>query len=184
MKWQKKSKEYKQSYEHKYKVARNCQYAFSFASWLALICPDCILIGINWDEWITTQTDAIKVGTGLVLCIILSVFALYKKFSKDFHFSGLTAVIGFWIGFGICILIQSILQELTTILLYTAIGMTSSFLLDIPAKYYKKQKKKIAIAGNINLARSEAFGDFLGAIKEASGVDDKKGKDDKYVPVD
>lgn len=174
-------KAYKESPEYNYKKARNLEYVFNVLSWLALIAPDCILIGVNWNNWITTQTDAVSVSMGFILCLLVSVFLLYKKFATDFKFSGLTAVIGFWVAFAICILIQSVLQELTTILLYAAMGMTGSFCLNIGAKYNKTQKNKYAAMVGIEKKNSKLT-DIKNAIYEASGV--KKDKDNGYTPVD
>lgn len=177
-------KAYKQTDVYKYKKSKALQYTFGITSWLALIAPDCTLIGIKWNTWITNETDAIKVGVGLTLCIIVSVFALYKKFAKEFKFTGLTAVIGFWLAFGICVLAEAILQELTTILLYASLGVTSSFLLDIPEKYYKNKKIYYAKMAGIEKYKNEKLDGIVSAIKEASGFGNNKDGEDRYIPVD
>lgn len=177
-------KAYKQTDEYKFRKSKALQYSFGVLSWLTLIAPDCVLIGVKWNTWITNETDAVKVGVGFTLCIFISIFALYKKFAKEFKFSGLTAVIGFWLAFGICVLAESLLQELTTILLYAALGVTSSFLLDIPEKYYKSKKVYYAKKAGIEKYTNQKIDNIVSAIKEASGFIKKEGKDDNYIPVD
>ena len=171
---------YRESPEYKFKKNRNLQYVFNVFSWLTLIAPDCVLVGIKRNEWIVTQTDAVSVGIGFTLCAIISVFLVFKKFKDGLSFNGLTSVIGFWVGFAICILLQSILQELTTILLYTAVGVTASFCCDIGVNYFKKQKEFYRIQAGME-ETSKRTVDFLQSIKETA--QGKKGKDN-YTPVD
>ena len=131
---------YKQSEKYKYKKARNLQYFFSVLSWVSLILPEGILLGVNWNEWITTQLDTIKVSMGLVICVLVSLFALYKKIKKTIKFNQLGLVVSFWLGTGIIYLLDSLLTQMVLILAVASIGMTVSLLIDIPSEYYRQEK--------------------------------------------
>lgn len=175
---------YKQTDLYKYKSARLKQYGFGLASWVTMILPDGILLGVNWNEWVTTQLDTIKVATGLIITVLVMVFMLYKKLTKEIKFSYLGLVVGMWVAVGVCYLLSSLLTQMLLILVCAAIGMTSSMLLDIPEEYYKAEKQKyyqnLVVEGKVN----KKFGDFIKATKKVFGSKKEEKTEREHNPVE
>lgn len=133
---------YKQTNEYKYKKYRNISYAFYGASWITALAPEGIVLGINWNNWITNQSDGIKVSTALILLILSTLFVSYKKIQSEIKFNYLSLVVSFWVATGIVFLINSLLSHILIILVCSSIGLTASLGLEIPAEVYKEKKEE------------------------------------------
>jgi hypothetical protein len=159
-----------------YKKYRNSQYALVAASWVSMLIPDGILLGVNWNEWVKTGNDAVKVSVGLILTVLISLFVVYKKAKNEFSFNKLTIVIGFWAFVGLIYLLTSLLTEMLYIAACSALGLTISVFLDIPEEYYKAKKSELAIELGLNKGKAS---EILNATKKAFGVKTEKDKEEK-----
>lgn len=165
--------EYKQTDLYKYRKNRGAQYTFSGLSRLSLILPEGILLGVNWNDWITTQTDGIKVASGVILTVLTSLFIAYKKLNNDLKITFLNIVVGAWLATGVIYLISALLSELLMIFVCAAIGLTSSFLLDIPSQYFKEKKKTYGQ----DIKAFQRYSDISNAVFKAAGISKKERKE-------
>ncbi len=170
--------EYKTSDEYKYKKYRNTSYGFFAGSWLSALLPEGILLGINWNDWIVTQEDNVKVSVALVLTVLISIFLIYKKAKDQIKFSYLGIVIGFWVVTGLCYLFSALFTQIVIIMVCASIGLTASLALEIPAEYYKEKKEEY------REVEGRAENQLIKAIKKIAMGKNKDKDSDKGAPTE
>lgn len=162
---------YKKTDEYKYKKYKATSYGFYAGSWLSALLPDGILLGVNWNEWVVSQEDNVKVSIALVLLVLTTIILMYKKAKQEVKFNYLSIVIGFWVATGIVYLLNAILTNIVMILVCASIGLTCSLGLEVPAEMYKEKANalKPLINGTNENALFRAFKKVVGNKKEDKG---------------
>lgn len=157
-----------------YKKYRNLQRGFTAASWVSVLLPDGILLGVNRNEWVKSKEDAISVSFALVITVLVSLFVAYKKAKDQLQMNKLGTVVALWLAVGVIYLLSSLLTELLLIVVCAAIGLTTSVFLDIPSEYYKNLK----IQAGKDLEEVKKTNEIFEASKRAFGIGEGKGKND------
>ncbi len=168
-------KEYKKTNEYKFKRSKVMKILSICEEWISILSPFCVMLGINWNNWIKTNEDKYSIALGLVLALIMTAFAIYKKFKSEMKLGYLFWIVGWWVATLCLLFLNKLIQDLVYIMIYTGIGLLVSLIGKYGENYYTALMKQYAPeAKNKNTnskLRSEAFKDLLR----------KKGKDDEEI---
>jgi hypothetical protein len=105
---------------------------FLILSWIALITPLAVWIGINFDKYVV-QKSGFSVTIGGVLAVLSVVLLLkygIKKFGKVFWMSILLAIV-------YCL--DTIITDALPIVFFTWLGVLLFSIIEKPAKYFKNK---------------------------------------------
>lgn len=122
---------------------RALQYSTFGGEFLCIIAPYVALGIANHDEWFPSAEAGFKVGLGgtlamALLGIIIAVFTK-KKENKEIT-DGYIFLIAIWFAITfIFFLLENIMHEITTIMLFGGFGLLGAFGLDIASKQFKKR---------------------------------------------
>lgn len=114
------------------KSLRTWYWIFAILSWIALLTPIGIWIGINFDKYIV-QKSGMSVTVGGVLAVLFVVLLIkygIKKFGKVFWMSLLLVIV-------YCL--DTIIADMLPITFFTWLGALLFSILDLPTKYFKKK---------------------------------------------
>lgn len=114
------------------KSLRTWYLMFAILSWIALLTPISIWIGINFDKYIV-QKSGVSVTVGGVLAVLFVVLLIkygIKKFGKVFWMSMLLVIV-------YCL--DTIIVDMLPITFFTWLGALMFSILDLPTKYFKKK---------------------------------------------
>lgn len=118
------------------KKYRNLKYGLKAGTYAACLVPFGVILGVNWQEWFTKQEDggiSIGVGFGMLLVATISTIICIMKRDEEFmkKFSPLiyaAVVCAMWaVSF---MFLSSIMSEMGSMFLYTAIGIASGAVID------------------------------------------------------
>lgn len=114
------------------KSLRTWYWLFAILSWIALLTPISIWIGINFEKYVV-QKSGVSVTVGGILAVLFVVLLLkygIKKFGKVFWMSMLLVIV-------YCL--NTIIADMLPLTFFTWLGALMHSVLDIPAKYFKRK---------------------------------------------
>lgn len=114
------------------KSLRTWYVIFLILSWIALLTPISVWIGINFDKYVV-QKSGVSVTIGGILAVLFVVLLLkygIKKFGKVFWMSLLLVIV-------YCL--DTIIADMLPLTFFTWLGALMYSLLDLPAKYFKRK---------------------------------------------
>lgn len=121
---------------------RALQYSTFVGEFVSILTPFIILGIANKDEWFTTA-EGWKIGLGGALALALMGIAVLlvtnKKENKELTSGYITLIIGWFAVAFIFLLLSSILEQITTIMLYGGLGLLGAFGLDMASKNFKEK---------------------------------------------
>lgn len=132
-----------QTANQKKNKARVLQYTCNAGSVVSILTPFITLGIVNYEEWFTTE-EGWKVGLGGALALALMgiaiwLFAKKKEGNNDITNGWITMIVGWFAATFILFLLSSIINQISTIMLWGGFGILGAFGLDVVAK---KQKEK------------------------------------------
>lgn len=120
---------------------RALQYTTFVGEFVSILTPFIVMGIANKDEWFTTESGW-KIGLGGALALALMGLAVLlvtkNKEDKKVTSGYITLIVGWFAVAFIFLLLSSILQQITTIMLYGGFGLLGAFGLDITSKQFKK----------------------------------------------
>lgn len=137
------AKEKKQlTVKQKQKRYRTFQYLTFGGEFLSILTPFITMGAINYEQWFTTE-EGWKVGLGGALALALmglAVFLVAKNKEDDKKTSGyITLIVGWFAVAFIFMLLASIMEQISTIMLFGGLGLLGAFGLDLSSKSFKKK---------------------------------------------
>lgn len=119
---------------------RSLQYTTFIGEFVSILTPFIIMGVANYDEWFTTE-EGWKVGLGGTLALALmgiAVFLVTKK-KEDEKITGgyITLIVGWFAVAFIFMLLASIMEQITTIMMFGGLGLLGAFGLDIASHNFK-----------------------------------------------
>lgn len=119
---------------------RALQYTTFVGEFVSILTPFIIMGCVNAKEWFYNE-DGWKVGLGGTLALALmgiAVFIVTKKKEDDKITSGyITLVVGWFAVAFVFMLLASIMEQITTIMLFGGLGLLGAFGLDMTSKNFK-----------------------------------------------
>lgn len=147
---------------------RALQYTTFIGEFVSILTPFIIMGIVNYDEWFTTE-EGWKVGLGGTLALALmgiAVFLVTKK-KEDEKITGgyITLIVGWFAVAFIFMLLASIMEQITTIMMFGGLGLLGAFGLDIASHNFKDKadlyKKTIQVAKE-NVVKQQVEDDLKG----------------------
>lgn len=147
---------------------RALQYTTFVGEFISILTPFIIMGIVNYDEWFTTE-EGWKVGLGGTLALALmgiAVFLVTKK-KEDEKITGgyITLIVGWFAVAFIFMLLASIMEQITTIMMFGGLGLLGAFGLDIASHNFKDKadlyKKTIQVAKE-NVVKQQVEEDLKG----------------------
>ena len=147
---------------------RALQYTTFVGEFISILTPFIIMGIVNYDEWFTTE-EGWKVGLGGTLALALmgiAVFLVTKK-KEDEKITGgyITLIVGWFAVAFIFMLLASIMEQITTIMMFGGLGLLCAFGLDIASHNFKDKadlyKKTIQVAKE-NVVKQQVEEDLKG----------------------
>lgn len=177
----KKAKSVTKSTYKKWKFAR---YSLKTSTYLLPLVPEGIILGINWNEWFSSQQGwSIGLGFGsLLVTIFVTILGIAKRdefFNKNvsalFYLSGLMAM---WAV--VLMFLASIANQFGIMLLYTSMGICAGAVCDqvnrmvvIPeSEWYKKMIIEVGLNPKEEKRKAIREKARQEAIKERNAIDD------------
>lgn len=121
---------------------RALQYTTFVGEFISILTPFIVMGAINYDEWFTTE-DGLKVGLGGALALALmgiAVLLVTKKKEDDKITSGyITLIVGWFAVAFVFMLLASIMEQITTIMMFGGLGLLGAFGLDLTSKNFKSK---------------------------------------------
>lgn len=121
---------------------RALQYTTFVGEFISILTPFIVLGIINKDEWFTTESGW-KIGLGGALALALMGLAVLlvtkNKEDKKLTSGYITLIVGWFAVAFVFLLLSSILEQITTIMLYGGFGLLAAFGLDMGSKEFKKK---------------------------------------------
>ena len=121
---------------------RSLQYSTFVAEFISVLTPFIIMGAVNADEWFTTE-QGWKVGLGGALALALmgiAVFLVTKKKEDNTITSGyITLIVGWFAVAFVFMLLSSIMEQITTIMMFGGLGLLGAFGLDMASKNFKNK---------------------------------------------
>ena len=119
---------------------RALQYTTFVGEFISILTPFIVMGCVNAQEWFYNE-EGWKVGIGGALALALmgiAVFLVTKKKEDDKITSGyITLVIGWFAVAFVFMLLASIMEQITTIMLFGGLGLLGAFGLDMTSKNFK-----------------------------------------------
>lgn len=119
---------------------RALQYTTFVGEFISILTPFIIMGCVNAQEWFYNE-EGWKVGIGGALALALmgiAVFLVTKKKEDDKITSGyITLVIGWFAVAFVFMLLASIMEQITTIMMFGGLGLLGAFGLDMTSKNFK-----------------------------------------------
>ena len=142
---------------------RSLQYTTFVGEFVSILTPFIIMGIANYDEWFTTE-EGWKVGLGGTLALALmgiAVFLVTKK-KEDEKITGgyITLVVGWFAVAFIFMLLASIMEQITTIMMFGGLGLLGAFGLDMVSKNFKAkadQYKETILKGKQKKLEEEVY---------------------------
>lgn len=130
---------------------RALQYTFFGGEFVSVLTPFIIMGAVNAETWFKSE-EGWKVGLGgalaLALLGIATLLVTKKKEDKSITNGYITLIVGWFAVAFIFMLLASIMQQITTIMMFGGIGILGAFGLDLASNHYKEKadmyKKAIA----------------------------------------
>lgn len=130
---------------------RGLQYTTFVGEFISILTPFIVMGAVNAEEWFY-QEEGWKVGLGGTLALALMgicVFLVTKKKEDEKITSGyITLIVGWFAVAFIFMLLASIMEQITTIMMFGGLGLLGAFGLDMTSKNFKAKadaiKKAIA----------------------------------------
>lgn len=147
---------------------RALQYTTFIGEFISILTPFIIMGAVNYDEWFTTE-EGWKVGLGGTLALALmgiAVFLVTKK-KEDEKITGgyITLIVGWFAVAFIFMLLASIMEQITTIMMFGGLGLLGAFGLDIASHNFKDKAdlyKKTIQAAKENVVKQQVEDDLKG----------------------
>ena len=147
---------------------RALQYTTFVGEFISILTPFIIMGAVNYDEWFTTE-EGWKVGLGGTLALALmgiAVFLVTKK-KEDEKITGgyITLIVGWFAVAFIFMLLASIMEQITTIMMFGGLGLLGAFGLDLTSKNFKTKAdlyKKTIQAAKENVVKQQVERDLQG----------------------
>lgn len=121
---------------------RALQYTTFGSEFLSILAPYIALGIANREEWFMTQ-DGWRVGLGgsLALALLGIAVLLVTKKKEDEKLTGgyITLIIGWFAVTFVFFLLQNLMEQIVTIMLYGGIGLLGAFGLDLLSKNFKEK---------------------------------------------
>jgi len=121
---------------------RRLQYTCVGGELVSVLTPFITLGALNYDKWFMT-VDGWKVGIGGGLALALMGIAVLlftkKKEDKSITNGWITLIIGWFAVAFIFVLLNSIIHEIATIMLWGGLGLIGAFGLDLESQNLKKK---------------------------------------------
>lgn len=121
---------------------RALQYTTFVGEYVSMFTPFIVMGIVNRDEWFTTE-EGWKVGLGGTLALALLGIASFlltkKKENKEITNGFITLIVGWFAVAFVFMLLASILEQITTIMMFGGIGLLGAFGLDIANTNFKKK---------------------------------------------
>lgn len=164
----------------KYKAMK---YGLKAGTYTACLIPFGAILGANWNEWFAAQDEgsiSIGVGFGMLLVATISTIICVMKRDEDFmkKFSPLLYVAILCAMWAVSFMfLASIMSEMGTMFLYTAIGIASGGVIDEVDKVVVEERYQIMLkVAEDNGLTSK--GDFMKkALKQAKEDAERKEKE-------
>lgn len=119
---------------------RALQYTTFVSEFISILTPFIIMGCVNAKEWFYNE-EGWKVGLGGTLALALmgiAVFMVTKKKEDDKITGGyITLVVGWFAVAFIFMLLSSIMEQITTIMMFGGLGLLGAFGLDMTSKNFK-----------------------------------------------
>ena len=147
---------------------RSLQYTTFIGEFVSILTPFIIMGIVNYDEWFTTE-EGWKVGLGGTLALALmgiAVFLVTKK-KEDEKITGgyITLIVGWFAVAFIFMLLASIMEQITTIMMFGGLGLLGAFGLDIASHNFKDKAdlyKKTIQTAKENVVKQQVEDDLKG----------------------
>lgn len=121
---------------------RAFQYSTFVGEFISILTPYIVIGAVNYEEWFTTE-QGWKVGLGGALALALMGIAVLlvtkKKEDKSITNGFITLIIGWFAVAFVFLLLSSILEQITTIMLYGGLGLLGAFGLDMASNNFKEK---------------------------------------------
>lgn len=155
---------------------RALQYSTFVGEFVSILTPFIVMGAVNADKWFTTE-QGWQVGLGGALALALMGIAVLlvtkNKEDKQFTSGYVSLIIGWFAVAFIFLLLNSILEQITTIMLFGGLGLLGAFGLDLTSKNFKKKadlyKKAIDNARGKSIEQ-DAYEQILKQAKDESRV--------------
>ena len=119
---------------------RGLQYTTFVGEFISILTPFIVMGAVNAQDWFY-QEEGWKVGLGGTLALALMgicVFLVTKKKEDDKITSGyITLIVGWFAVAFIFMLLSSIMEQITTIMMFGGLGLLGAFGLDMTSKNFK-----------------------------------------------
>lgn len=125
---------------------KKLQYATFISEFVALMIPYGVMALVNREEWFTHEEGwKIGLGGGLALALMgLAVFLVSKNKENKKVTSGYISLIVGWFAVAfIFVLLQQIMEQIATIMLFGGFGLMTAFGLDLTSKSFKKKAEDL-----------------------------------------
>lgn len=124
---------------------RALQYSTFIGEFVSILTPFIIMGAVNAKEWFYNE-EGWKVGLGGTLALALmgiAVFMVTKKKEDDKITNGYIALVVGWFAVAfIFMLLASIMEQITTIMMFGGLGLLGAFGLDMTSKNFKSKADK------------------------------------------
>lgn len=152
---------------------RALQYTTFVSEFISIFTPFIVMGIVNKDEWFTTE-EGWKVGLGgsLALALLgLAVLGLMKKKEEDkkegekFTYGFISLIVGWFAVAFVFMLLASIMEQITTIMLFGGFGLIGAFGLDLASHNFKDKAdlyKKTIQAAKENVVKQQVEEDLQG----------------------
>ena len=140
---------------------RALQYTTFVGEFISILTPFIVMGAVNYDEWFTTS-EGWKVGLGGSLALALmgiAVFLVTKKREEDkkegekMTYGFITLIVGWFAVAFVFMLLASIMEQITMIMMFGGLGLLGAFGLDIASQNFKN--KADAYKGAIKQAKQD-----------------------------
>lgn len=145
---------------------RGLQYTTFVGEFISILTPFIIMGAVNAEEWFTTE-EGWKVGLGGALALALmgiAVFMVTKNKEDNKVTNGYIAlVVGWFAAAFIFMLLASIMEQITTIMMFGGLGLLGAFGLDMTSKNFKAKAdkyKEIILKGKQKKLEEEVYNEL------------------------
>lgn len=118
---------------------RALQYTTFIGEFISILTPFIVMGAVNYEEWFTTE-DGWRVGLGGTLALALmgiAVFMVTKKKEGKTTNGYISLVVGWFAVAFVFMLLASLLEQITTIMMFGGLGLLGAFSLDLASLNFK-----------------------------------------------